>query len=393
MNSRVLIIYEWIPEYRRPFYIKLMDELAARGIALTVLAGTPTAVQAARNEAVVSDSLFVYTPTRRLKLGGAYLSWQTLGKQPRQHDLIIVEEALKHLETYALVLRQRFGGPPVALWGLGTDNIAWRTRRKRGRIARLVKRWLVGRSCWFFAYTEGGADYVAGNGFPRDRITVVQNSVDTSGLETAAAAVGETDKASLREELGLVEGATCLFVGALDKHKRLEFLFESCAQVAAKRSDFRLILAGDGVQRELVEQAAASSPWLHYVGRADARKEALLASVSELLLMPGSVGLVAVDSFALRIPIVTTDWPWQSPEFEHLEAETNSVVTPDDVSSFAGKVLDLLDDRSRRAHLEAGCAESAKHYSLSAMVSNFADGVESALAGVGKLNSSASRQE
>lgn len=393
MTPRVLIIQELMPVYHLTFFSQLRESLAARGIELAVLAGNPNAQQVARNDSVLSTESITHAATRRFKIGSTYVSWQKLGKAPRQHDLVIVEEALKHLQTYVLILRQHLGGPSVALWGLGIDSIAWRTRTKRGITARQVKRWLVRHSRWFFAYTEGGADYVAENGFPRDRITVVQNSIDTSALETAAVAVSETEKVSLREELGLVEDATCLFVGALDTHKRLEFLFEACAVVAAKRSDFRLIVAGDGVQREIVERAAANSPWLHYVGRADAEKEALLASVSELLLMPGSVGLVAVDSFALRIPIVTTDWPWHSTEFEYLEAETNSVVTPDDVSSYADQILDLLENRSRRAHLEAGCMESAKRYSIAAMVSNFADGVESALASAGKLDSSASRRE
>lgn len=373
-----------MPKYRLPFYSQLADSLATRGIELTVLGGNPSNQQIARADSVLAADSITHAPIRRFKVGRTYVSWQTYEKPLGQYDLVIVEEALKHLRTYALVLRQRFGGPPVALWGLGVDSIAWRTRRKRGRIARFVKRWLVTHSHWFFSYTESGADYVAANGFPRDRITIVQNAIDTSALEAAAAAVSESDKASLRAELSLSEGATCLFVGALDTHKRLEFLFEASAQVAAKRGDFRLVIAGDGVQRELAQRAAARSPWLRYVGRADAEQEALLASVSELILMPGSVGLVAVDSFALGIPIVTTNWPWQSTEFEYLEPETNSVVTADDVSSFAGEIIALLDDRPRRARLEAGCAESAKRYSLSAMVGNFADGVESALADRGK---------
>ncbi len=372
---RVLIVQEYVLEYRLPFFLRLREALAERGIELNVIAGHPPAGQAARADAVLSNPAITYVPTRRLRIGGAYASWQSLRGLQKNQDLVIVEDALRHLQTYNLLLHQRFGGSPVALWGHGRDYVV-----KRGWAGRHVKQWLLNRSRWFFVYTQSGAASVGKAGVSPDRVTVVQNSVDTAALERAAAAVTDADKASIRAKLDLIKGATCLFVGALDTSKRLEFLIESCKQVVAARPDFRLIVAGDGPQREFVERKEAAFDWLRYAGRADTQSKALLASVSELILIPGGVGLVAVDSFSLKTPIVTTEWPWHGPEFEYLEPEHNSAVTEDDARAYGGQVLDLLQDRSRLTRLENGCAESATRFSISAMVDNFADGVQAALA-------------
>ncbi|MHB8059235.1 MAG: glycosyltransferase family 4 protein [Gaiellaceae bacterium] len=389
---KVLIIQEYVPEYRLPFFRLLKETLAARQIELIVAAGRSPAGQAGRGDVVASDPSILPTPSRKIRAGGANAIWQSSRGFPPNLDLIIVEDVLKNLQTYLLFLRRRFGGAPVALFGIGYGSTNWRTRSRHGSLARFAKRRLLGQSRWFFAYTKGGADYVAAAGYPRDQVTVVQNSTDTSALEAAAAAVTEDDKEALRARLEIGEGATCLFVGALASHKRLEFLVEACEQVARARPDFRLIVAGDGPLRGLIEQSAAQHPWLVYVGRADTQAKARLASVSDLILMPGSVGLVAVDSFALKTPIVTTEWPWQSAEFEYLESEHNSLVTPDDVRSFGEGVLGLLPDRARLARLERGCTESAARFSISAMVDNFADGVQAALASTTTKSSNRSRR-
>jgi glycosyltransferase involved in cell wall biosynthesis len=93
------------------------------------------------------------------------------------------------------------------------------------------------------------------------------------------------------------------------------------------------------------------------------------------MLMPGRVGLCAVDSFALRTPVVTTNWPWHAPEFEYLENGRNAVVTPDDPMAYASAVQELLNDRSRLASLREACRRDAAHYTIDGMAARFCDGL------------------
>jgi hypothetical protein len=95
--------------------------------------------------------------------------------------------------------------------------------------------------------------------------------------------------------------------------------------------------------------------------------------------MPGRVGLVAVDSFALETPIVTTTWPFHGPEVEYLEDRVNARFARDSVPSYVETVERLLLSRDELLRLKAGCAAAVSRYSLETMVANFTTGVLAAL--------------
>jgi len=89
---------------------------------------------------------------------------------------------------------------------------------------------------------------------------------------------------------------------------------------------------------------------------------------------------VAVDSFALETPIVTTRWPYHGPEMDYLVDGANARIAGDSVVEFADAVVQLLLERDELDRLKAGCAAAAPRYSLEAMVENFAAGIRAALA-------------
>lgn len=308
--------------------------------------------------------------------------WQRISSRVAAADVVVVEQALRNLGTYPLLLKQRWArlagtSPRVALWGHG------RTYTKPvSRLETAAKGVVTREASWFFAYTEGGAAHLADRGYPRERITVLHNSVDTLSL-TRTRELAETpgtpehaEAAALRERHRLRRGRTALFLGGLDASKRIPFLLDCVRRVTEILPDFRLVVAGDGTDRLLVD-TAASSPGSAVVplGHTTGRQAALLGAVSDIMLMPGRVGLCAVDSFALRTPIVTTAWPWHAPEFEYLRNGENAVVTPDDPASYANAVRALLENPVQLHVLQANCGESAETYSIDAMAARFCEGL------------------
>jgi glycosyltransferase involved in cell wall biosynthesis len=311
---------------------------------------------------------------RRVRLGSKSMTRLRLRGLLHDADLVIAEQALRHVETYELFARQAAGSTRVALWGHGRTMV---------RPVRPPARWALGqltrRAHWFFAYTERGREEVVGAGFPADRVTVVQNAIDTEELAEALGAVDDDDVESLRTDLGLPDRGVCLSVGTLLPERRLNFLLEAAQLLSGRLPEFALVVAGDGPERAAVEEAARRYPWLRYVGRADTRMKALLARVSDVMLAPGRVGLVAVDSFALRTPIVTTDWPFHGPEFKYLVDGLNSVVTCDSPGAFAHEVERVLQSPDLVRRMARQCDADARRYTLAAMVDRFASGVVEAL--------------
>jgi glycosyltransferase involved in cell wall biosynthesis len=216
---------------------------------------------------------------------------------------------------------------------------------------------------WWFTYTAGAAERVVAAGFPAERVTVVQNSIDTSTYESASASPR-------------VPG-TCVFLGSLHEHKRIRFLLEAGEAAHQRSKAFRLMVVGDGPMRHLVQETSARTSWLRYLGPLFGEDKARAVQNAELMLIPGLVGLAVIDSFAGATPIVTTGIPYHSPEFEYLSAGENAYVLPGTVDSteYADAVIELLKDAQLLAALRDGCRASATRYSLKAMVDNFATGV------------------
>jgi glycosyltransferase involved in cell wall biosynthesis len=370
---RVVIIQWYIPRYRIAFYEELRCALADVGIELSLGYGRPAGDQAQRGDAV--DMPWA-TPlaSRNYRLGHRTIEKRRLGTICCDADLVVVEQALKNLESYPLLAKAAFRGPRVAMWGHG------RTYTKRqARALESLKQRLTRRADWFFAYTEGGAQHLGRCGYPVERVTVVQNASDTRSLHAARDRVTADDVAAFRRLHNINGTKIGVFVGGLDESKRLQFLLDAGHTVSAEVPGFQLIVVGDGPQRPLVEAAARDTSWVRYLGPLFGDQRAALGLVGDVLLMPGRVGLAVLDGFALGLPVVTTEWRFHAPEFEYMEHGRNGWIAADDEEAYAASVINLLGDQELLGSLQRQASADADRYSIEAMVQRFVQGIQSAM--------------
>ncbi len=365
-----------VPAVREEFFQRLRTQAAANGIDVDIYHGAAPPELRARNDTADSQ-VAVELPTRYFSVGARSLGLKSLKplRQAAKYDLVILEQAVRNLETYALLARPL--ASHTAFWGHG------RTYTKQvGRIQEFLKMWLTCRGEWFFAYTRGGAEHVAKAGFPENAVTVVNNSIDTASLRDTIDDLSSEEVAEFRNNWNLT-GPIGLFIGGLDSSKRLDFLMDACRQIWLSVPDFNLLVVGDGPDAEFIRQIAKIEPRVHHVGSLFGRDKATAMKASQLLIMPGRVGLVAVDSFAAGLPIITTDWPWHAPEFEYLEDGINALVTENSVAAYATAVTDTIVDGSVRMKLARGCRNSSKIYTTELMATRFVDGLMSFRSTVG----------
>ncbi|NGO76238.1 glycosyltransferase family 4 protein [Streptomyces sp. YC504] len=369
-KPRIAYVLPYLTAYRLPFLEHLGRELDGRGVGLTVAHGRASGISVARGDELRMPGA-VELRQRRIEIHGRELLWHHgLGELARTHDALVVPQSLHNLRVYPLLARRRV---PVGLWGHGHTHVSAHTG-----VEHRAKAGLTRRADWFFAYTEAGGQYARQAGVPADRITVVQNTLDATALTAARDRVCEAQAQALRERYGLTAGRTGLFIGAVDELKRIPFLLDAAERIAARLPGFRLLVAGTGEQRALVE----SCPSAVYVGPVDAEGKARLGAVSDVLLMPGAVGLCAVDSFALRTPLVTTPWRYHGPEFGYLEHGRNALVVDD--PAYADEVVELLCRPRELARLRRACRCDAQRYTVEEMAVRFARGAEGLLALTGQ---------
>jgi hypothetical protein len=364
-SRRVVVVQELMPGYRVPFFEALRARLVDHDVQLTVVHGFARGGRASRADggalpwAVTVDNRHV-----RLVPGMQAAVWEPVPRAVlRNADVVVAEQANRQLFTYVLLARYVVAGRPrLVLWGHGASLQA------EGRLARTaehLKAAVSRRAHWWLAYTEGSADRVAALGFPRERITVVQNAV---AIPPPSAAVDRV-------------AGQCLYIGSLYRYKRIAYLLEAGRRAALLRPDFRLVVVGDGEDRVLIEEAAGSAPWLDYRGPLVGQAASDVLRQSTLLLMPGRVGLSVVDSFVAECPLVTVDSDLHSPEIEYLQDGVNGVCLPAGTgpAAYAEALAELLDDPAGLEVLREGCREAAATYTLDAMVERYADGLLRAL--------------
>ena len=370
MSRRVAIVQRRLTHYRVSLFETLREQLLERDIELVLFVGQGThAEDAKHDEGMITWASSV--PTRYWL--GDRLCWQSFGNHLRALDLLVVTQENKLLQNHLLMLMpRRF---KLAFWGHGanlqSDNPSGLKER--------FKRWTTNQVDWWFAYTQMSTELVKATGFPGNRITVLNNAVDTSELQRQRESVVPEETHALRESLGFGAGPVGVFVGSLYTDKRLGFLFAAAEAIRREVPDFHLLIVGEGPERDKVQAWCAANPWARWVGARFDREKAAYVSMAQVMLNPGLVGLGILDAFVCGVPMLTTDCGIHSPEIAYLENGVNGEMTADDLIAYVEASVRLMRDPQALEALRAGCVASAREYTVENMAQRFADGVANCL--------------
>ena len=375
-DAKVAIVLRAIPHYRRRFYEILRDRLDSMNVELALIYG-----QVGKAGSLKRDTIDIEwgqrIRNRVFKIGGTELYWQPCLKLLEGVDLVITTQEAKLLVNYVLLLQNLLRIRKMAFWGHGRRH----ARGRANSLGSALKRATSVHVHWWFAYTQGSARTVEADGFPADRITVVQNAIDTRSLIASRDSVPPDVLARLRHELGVSSDNVGIFVGGMYGEKRLDFLLDACRLIKRRVEDFEMIFVGAGPDEDAVRRAAEQAGWIHKVEPQFDEARVPYFMLSKVVLMPGLVGLVILDSLALEVPLVTTDVPFHSPEIEYVDDGVNAVVVRDvnSVEAYASSVEHLLKDSDALESLRQGCRRTREAYTIEAMVDRFSEGVVRAL--------------
>jgi glycosyltransferase involved in cell wall biosynthesis len=366
-RKEVVIVQPYVPDYRVPLLGGLVRYLRERDIDCIVASGTPVGTQLLRADASTGHVWQKQRRTRSLVVRGRWFRTYGSRRVWKHADAVVVELASGALDSYLALLGRR--RRPVGVWG----HVGSFVGDQPPAMARLI-RWQLARANRTFAYTEHGAALARAWGVEADRITIVQNTIDTSALQSALAAVDPSASAAFKAAHGLGDGAILAYVGSLDASKRMDFLAECLERLWELRPDVQLVVGGGGTDAHLLDHAVQRGQVV-MLGRVAVPEKALIGSVAEAMLMPGRVGLVAVDSLALRLPIITTSWNYHGPEFDYLTAGVTCIVADDTVDAYVAAVIDALDDPLALSAQRAALARDADRFGMREAIERMGGGI------------------
>lgn len=373
MNRRVVVVQRRMTHYRVAFFESLRIQLELRGLALVLAYGEGTSGEMRKNDG--AEVSWGQKLTTRYLAGGG-ICYQPLKDLCDGAAMLVVT----HENKLICNLWHQFGRASykIGLWGHGA-NLQGDANSVRERFKRRVAR----RADWWFGYTQMSRPLIARTGFPDERVTVLNNSVDTRQMRAQFEAVDADSVVGWRRSHGIEGEHVGIFLGSLYEQKRIDFLLQAASDVRALVPDFELVVVGAGPQRTLVETFCKANTWAHYVGALTGLDKVTALAAATAMLNPGLVGLGILDSFVCEVPMLTTDCGIHSPEIAYLQSGVNGVMTANALPDYVQAVVALLGNPDERARLAAGCRASAAEYTVENMARNFAEGVERCLSSEG----------
>lgn len=207
--------------------------------------------------------------------------------------------------SLSAVLYAALFGIPLVVWDSGR-----RIEKPMSRVRRLLEpasRFLLRRAAACIGYSAMAKRFFLAAGVPEQRIFLAPNTLDVDALLSDREELlrrGAREK--LREELGIPrEAVVLLYVGAMERRKRLETVVEAVTDLVREGRPVALILVGDGPLLEPVRRLVheAPAPYLHLPGRVVAGVGRYFVA-ADLFVLPGPGGLSINQAMCYALPVV-----------------------------------------------------------------------------------------
>jgi glycosyltransferase involved in cell wall biosynthesis len=349
MSDRLVFYFtRMLPAYRLPIMERLNERLDGR---LVVCYGQPphdTSTLMGK-----SRGSFEQIRLKNYWFRGETAHAQPFGKVFSKYGppaVVLAEESPRSITLPFLLRHARRQGAGRVLWGIFYSvfrpfSIKHPLQRYRIEMAKRVE------AC--ACYTRG-VKKVLGPYIPNERLFVAQNTLDTDTLFALRKNLEAEGKSSVRRRLGIPEDhAVFAFTGQLVARKGTEELLDTFSRFRSERPA-TLIVIGGGPERQNLEARVANEGIrdVHFLGSIPRLEDsAPYLFASDLMLLPGYVGLVANHAFAMGLPIVTQEAPagipFHGPEVESIvDGENGRIVERDNPDALYNAVREILDNQA-----------------------------------------------
>ncbi len=220
------------------------------------------------------------------------------------------------------------------------------------------------------AVSDAAAEYVTS--LTDEPVTIIPNGIDLKRFR-AAAKLGKKDPSV----------KTILYIGRLERRKGLKYLFRAYQQLTQNQEDVRLVIAGDGPDREKMELLAETMklPNVTFLGFVtDAAKMELLGS-ADLFCSPAifgeSFGIVLLEAMASGLVAVAGDNSGYAAVMQ--EMGNLSLVNPRETDEFARRLSLLLNEETLRADWKKWAKSYVEQYNYPQIINRYNELYEFAL--------------
>lgn len=227
----------------------------------------------------------------------------------------------------------------------------------------------------FTAVSEAAAEYLLS--LADVSVEIIPNGIDLKYFKSNG--VTKRDAADPR---------TILYIGRLEHRKGVKYLLEAFALLQSREPEVRLLIAGDGPDREKLELEARELGLQHieFLGFIDEKRKKELLHTTDLFCSPAifgeSFGIVLLEAMASGLVTVAGDNPGYETVMQGLGKL--SLINPKDTSLFAHRLQLLLLDEDLRGLWRKWARDYVRQFDYPKVVNRYEAVYETALAGTVK---------
>jgi len=219
------------------------------------------------------------------------------------------------------------------------------------------------------AVSDSGAEYAAG--LTDQPITIIPNGIDLAKYQQASKAKKKTDT------------KTILYIGRLERRKGVQYLLKAYSILAQNNPDIKLLIAGDGQEREKLELLAEDLhlPNVSFLGYVSEDLKLELLADADLFCSPAvfgeSFGIVLLEAMATGTVCVVGNNSGYIDVLQELGAI--SIVNPHDTEEFARRLDVLLHQDGLRTLWQKWAKDYVQQFSYPHIVDRYEELYEEAL--------------
>jgi glycosyltransferase involved in cell wall biosynthesis len=358
LPQRVGLQQRVVPAYRAAFFDSLARALPG---TLSVFAGMPAAGEGIPQAKELRIARWVRG--RNVPLGGGRFSvlWQRGWRKwiaAEDPEILILEANPRYLTNERLRVWMRRRGRPVIGWTLGPARggpvFSGRLRDYYRKFSALV------------VYSGSGAKAFEDLGVSAGKIFIAPNAVESTMADALLARTRAKEEA--RTALGLDARPAVLFVGRLQKRKRVDFLLRACARL---KNACQLMIVGDGPDRERLERIAADLfPGARFTGDLRGEPLGLCFLAADFFLLPGTGGLALQEAMVYAKAVAAAEADGSQRDLIR-EGRNGWLLPPGDEEALVRILEGALSDPGR---LERMGAESRRIVRETATMEKMIDG-------------------
>ncbi|MFC2141478.1 glycosyltransferase family 4 protein [Acidobacteriota bacterium] len=303
----------------------------------------------------------------------------------RKHKptVVITEFATLLMSNYLLLVLRPFFKYKLIIWShIYNRKSGFSPKSSLSDWIRL--RWM-NKSDAVIVYGQRGKELLSPHLRQPGKLFVAPNTLDTPYLLGLRDRLREMGTTAVKTEIGFEKRYNLIFVGRLIQEKEPLRLLSIFSHISMHVEDVHLHIVGEGPLEKLLRERIAGSGLDHRVSLHGAVTDdphlSRLLFASDLMVIPGYVGLSIVHAFCFDCPAVARrvgpEGPYHSPEIEYLKDGENGFLTdPDDDKAMADAVVRYLMNADAHLSFKKAAAHQVEHVcSLENMVRGFEDAV------------------